>query len=91
MAERMGMNVRQIVFLTELIQPICNTIRMHALAIIFGENISGINPTITIEQAESSLFQCVFLQKGQTLRGKLNGTDLSVFGRAFVDSFFLSV
>ena len=49
MAERMGMNVGQIVFLTELIQPICDAIRMHTLSVILSEDITGVNPPVSVE------------------------------------------
>ena len=54
------------------------------LAVIFRENIAGVDPAITVQQPQSGLFQFVLFQKGQALRSKLHGTDLSVIWRSFV-------
>lgn len=48
MPECVRMDVRKVVLLTEVIQPVSDTVRIHQVSIIAGKNIAVLSPLISI-------------------------------------------
>ena len=62
MPESMGIDMGQIVAGGEVFEPAGDAVRVHVIAIVLGEHIAGVNPTITIEKLEAELFPLVLPQ-----------------------------
>ena len=63
------MNVGQIVFLTELVQPVGDTVRVHRRAVVLGEQKSRILPDICVTNFLPQLIGTVFFQNRDGFRG----------------------
>ena len=62
MSECVGVNVGQIMPLTEFPEPAGDAVRIHHSSIVMGEDEIGSHPTITVQKAEPKLFCVPFIK-----------------------------
>ena len=84
MSECVGVNVGQIMPLTEFPEPAGDAVRIHHSSIVMGEDEIGSHPTITVQKAEPKLFCVPLVEKLQTLGRKHYCSGLTSLGFPFI-------
>ena len=59
MAERMRIDVWQIVAAGKTVEPAGNAVRVHPVPVILGEHIAGMQPSVTVCKLEPELLTLV--------------------------------
>ena len=67
--EGVRMNVRQIIFFAELVQPVSDAVRVHRRAVVLGEQKSSILPDVCVTDFLPQLIGTVFFQNPDGFRG----------------------
>ena len=90
-SEGVRMNVGQIVFLTELVQPVSDAVRVHGRTVILGEKETGVLPNVCVTNFLPQLLCAVFLQNRNGFRRQADGPGLSGFGRPYINTLIFGV
>ena len=69
MSEGVRMNVGQIVFFAEFVQPVGDAVRVHRRAVVLGEQEAGVLPDVCVTDFRPKLFGAILLQNPDGFRG----------------------
>ena len=80
MSEGVRVNVRQIVFLAEFVQPVGDAVRVHRRAVVLGEQKSCILPDVRMTDFLPKLIGTVFFQNRDGFWGQADSPGLTGLG-----------
>ena len=80
MSEGVRVNVRQIVFFAEFVQPVGDAVRVHRRAVVLGEQKSCILPDVCMTDFLPKLIGTVFFQNSDGFRGQADSPGLTGLG-----------
>ena len=91
MSEGVRVNVRQIVFFAEFVQPVGDAVRVHRRAVVLGEQKSCILPDVCMTDFLPKLIGTVFFQNSDGFRGQADSPGLTGLGWSDISALFLCV
>ena len=81
-AERVGIDMGQAVAGGEVVEPAGDAVRAHVVAVVLGEDVAGMLPTIAVCKLEPELFPPVLPKQVHCFLGQRQNTDVAGFGGA---------
>lgn len=84
--EGMRVNVRQIIFFAEFVQPVGDAVRVHGRAVVLGKQKTCILPDVGVTNFLPQLLCAIFLQNTDGFRGQTDRTGLTGFGWSDISS-----
>ena len=91
MSEGVRVNVRQIIFFAEFVQPVGDAVRVHGRAVVLGKQKSRILPDVGVTDFLPKLIGTVFFQNSDGFRGQADSPGLTGLGWSDISALFLCV
>ena len=91
MTEGVRMDMRQIIRLAELVEPVGDAVGIHTVSVLLGKHVSAVYPSVIQDRPQPLLLGLVLFQQFHRFWSELERAAPAGLGGTFIDTTFGAV